>query len=201
MNQSPFIAAVILAAGPSSRLGQPKQLIEIEGKPLLQRVIEAFLEAGSMQRIVVVLGANEHAIRSRLQNMYGISEVEWTANPNWNSGMGQSLAYGIDYVDNRYIELQHAVVSVCDQPFLDANLVRRLVKQSKRHPQSIIPSAYSGTVGPPVVFPRKYFRDLREVSGKSGAKSVILKHMERVIPVAFPKGTIDKDTISDIQQL
>ena len=92
-------------------------------------------------------------------------------------------------------------MSVCDQPFLDTDIIGRLVARSMRYPEHIIPSAYSATVGPPVIFPRRYFHELAMLSGKQGAKKVIMRHMEKSIPVAFPKGGIDVDTASDAERM
>jgi len=198
MSHNISMVALILAAGSSSRLGQPKQLIEIEGIPLLQRIVSAFHQNESVHHVLVVTGANERVIRQRLGNLDTFDGVEWLSNPDWRMGMGHSLAHALNHVDQKYPQVRHAIVSVCDQPFLDSATIHRLTEMSSCHPDCIVSSAYSGTMGPPVVFPRRYFAELLNLSGDSGAKRIINKHMLDVVPVAFPRGAIDIDTVSDL---
>lgn len=199
MNQDNSIGAVILAAGSSSRLGRPKQLLEIGGIPLLARTVSAIHATGGVDPVVVVLGAAAEEISGRLAALETVDTAEFVTFGDWQLGMGSSLAFGVDYMLRLRPELRHLIISVCDQPFLDAEHVNKLLAGCLKHPRHIIASAYADTLGPPVVFPRCFFHELVEGSGKGGAKVTILRHMEMVVPIEFPQGGIDLDTIGDLE--
>ena len=103
--------AVIVAAGASARLGQPKQLVEIDGKPLLVRVVESIRDSLDGP-VVVVLGANETIIGEVLVGL----DVYTVLNPDWESGMGSSIAVGVRHLLEQNDDLSGILVSVCDQP-------------------------------------------------------------------------------------
>ena len=199
MSEEILIGAVILAAGSSSRMGHPKQLIEIGGIPLLARTVSAIHATGNVDPVVVVLGASAEAIIARLGELDTAENAEFVTCPDWQLGMGSSLAFGMGRMLEMFRELQHVLISVCDQPCLDAGHINKLVAACVKHPQHIIASGYAGTLGAPVVFPRGFFDHLVQGSGKGGAKNIILQNMDKVIPVDFPQGGVDLDTIGDVE--
>jgi CTP:molybdopterin cytidylyltransferase MocA len=154
------IAAVVLAAGASTRLGHPKQLVEYEGVPLVRHAVIAAREAGA-DPVIVVLGSEAHRVASALENLDGIHIV---LNSRWQTGMASSLARGLEAL----AESDGALIVLADQPLVDANALRPLLGAfgpDKR----IIASAYAGTLGVPIVVGREHFGDLMQLEGDRGA--------------------------------
>jgi len=194
MNAPGKTGAVIVAAGASTRLGQPKQLVEIDGKPLLVRVVESIRDSLDGP-IVVVLGANETIIGEVLVEL----DVSTVLNPDWESGMGSSIAVGVRHLLEKNDDLSGILVSVCDQPFLTAKVIEGLSETSAQHPDSIVSSGYADTNGPPVIFPAQQFDELGKLTGRHGAKHLLISHATKVISFPFPKGEFDLDTAQDYQ--
>lgn len=195
--QTPLI---ILAAGASTRMGQPKQLLIFQGKSLLRYVAEIAI-ASSCQPIVVVLGANVAAIRPVLQAL----PIHLVYNPHWSEGMGSSIRCGMQYLSSYPNPIDAAILTVCDQPFISASLLNQLIQvyRSSRSQQvqqaQIVASAYSGTLGVPALFDRHLFPELLALDSAEGAKSVINRH--GAIGIDFPQGSLDLDTPEDYAQL
>ena len=121
------VGAVILAAGASVRLGRPKQLLEIDGQPLVVRAAEAALGAGAAP-VVVVLGANAEQIRPVLRGV----DVGLVLNQDWNDGMASSVRAGLHALGQITLRLDAVLLAVCDQPAFDARAARRLVESLDR---------------------------------------------------------------------
>lgn len=172
--------ALILAAGSSSRLGVPKQLLRLEGETLLDRSIRIASEAGCAP-IVVVLGAYEEQIRKECQ-LKGTLTV---SHSNWSEGMGTSLSRGISELP----DLSGVVIMTCDMPAVSADHLRLLV-----HSGSLTCSYYDGRNGVPGFFPSRFFSALLNLKGDSGAKS-LLETAERI---PLPGGELDIDTPDDL---
>ena len=122
MTDKKKIAAIILAAGGSTRLGEPKQLIEIGGIPLVRRAAMAAIEAGASP-IVVVLGAENHQIIPALE---GLPDVRIALNSRWETGLASSLAAGLSALGD-HPEIDGALIVLADQPFVDAHALKTLV--------------------------------------------------------------------------
>jgi molybdenum cofactor cytidylyltransferase len=217
----PNIGAVILAAGESSRLGQPKQLVQFRGKSLLGRIVEAASEAGCSPIAVVIAGnAGENALpnphlnplpegeektvsRRNLKNLI-VRELKDSAtiveNENWRAGIGTSVRVGVQSLIDNTSNLEAIVLLVCDQPFVDARTIGQLSSLREKTNKPIVASAYSGTLGVPALFDRSCFPELIELSDESGAKSIIMRNRERVAEFPFPQGEIDIDTVADYEK-
>ena len=183
-----------MAAGASTRLGQPKQLMEIDGKPLLVRVVESIRDSLDGP-VVVVLGANETIIGEVLVEL----DVSTVLNPDWESGMGSSIAVAVRHLLQINDDLSGILVSVCDQPFLTAKVIEGLSEANAQQPDLIVASGYADTNGPPVIFPEELFEELGKLTGKHGAKHLLISHATKVISFPFPKGEFDLDTAQDYQ--
>ena len=183
---------IILAAGQSGRLGQPKQNLVLQGKTLLQRAVETAL-ASVCKPVVVILGANEEIIRPTI-DPYRVKIIH---NAEWREGMASSIRLGIGTLQKSAIT--SAILMLCDQPFVSANLLNELAKH--RLDADIIACAYDDTLGTPVLFSSACFDELQLLTGDGGAKKLLLKHPETVISVAFPLGGIDIDTSEDYGRL
>lgn len=186
---------LILAAGNSSRLGEPKQLLNFKGKSLLQNVCEEALKITKC--VVIVTGSNHSEISKEIENL----ELSIKENTNWSEGMGSSISVGVNQLLNSFPTLENCIISVCDQPFIDASVFSELIQMQKDSQKGIIASKYSDTLGVPVLFTKKYFKDLSSLSGHEGAKKILPKFKNDIAEINFEKGAIDIDTKDDYQQL
>jgi molybdenum cofactor cytidylyltransferase len=187
------IGAVILAAGGSSRFGSPKQLAQFCGKTLVRRVVDVAQQAGCSP-VVVVTGSNAAKV-SREANTPVVK------NRNWREGIGSSIRVGIDHLTDVKPEIAAIVLLVCDQPFVDSELIGRLIALREKTGKDIVASSYSDTVGVPALFVRAVFSELQALEGDSGAKKLIFKNPNRVAEVPFSLGNIDIDTVDDYANL
>lgn len=186
-------AIIILAAGSSSRMGQAKQLLQIQGKTLLKHTVD---EARTLlpTSVYVVTGANAQTIALGLNNDPGIHICH---NLSWREGMASSIKAGLQAAEADNPTLKACLISVCDQPFLTAEIYEQLISTHKKHPGSIAASVYNNITGVPVLFDRRYFPLLMELNGQEGAKKILISRTPDVFPVPFPNGHIDLDTPED----
>ena len=187
------VAAIILAAGASSRLGEPKQLLQFEGESLLARMIRLAAEAGTTP-IFAVVGAHWDRIAIEVP----ISPAAPVLNADWQEGIASSLRAGLDAVEAENPVADGVLLLTCDQLHLTADHLRRLIDQFHAHrSQRIIASSYAGTVGSPALFPAAFFPRLRALHGDRGARVVMLEARESLVQVDLPRGEIDIDSPGD----
>jgi molybdenum cofactor cytidylyltransferase len=187
-------ALIILAAGASTRMGQPKQLLDFQGKPLLRHVVEIAI-ASPCHSVTVVLGANAPEIQPTLQAL----PIHLLHNSHWSDGMSSSIQCSIQYLSSFPNGVDSAILTVCDQPFISVSLIHQLIQTYRSSYHPIVASAYSETLGVPALFDRQLFPELAALKGAEGAKSVIKRH--GAIGVDFPEGSIDLDTLEDYDRL
>lgn len=184
---------IILAAGNSSRLGSPKQLLKFKGKTLMRNVIDEALKV--TQNVAVVIGDENAEILEQIQDALIIK------NKNWASGMGSSVAVGLEFALKMFPQIQNCIFSVCDQPFLSEEIFTELILEKKTSDKNIVASKYGETQGVPVLFDQKYFAELLQLKGNEGAKMLLKKYADDVAAVDFEKGAIDIDTTNDYENL
>jgi molybdenum cofactor cytidylyltransferase len=187
---------IILAAGNSSRLGRPKQLLPYHNNSLLRNAVEQSRMI-PQSTVLVVTGASRETIESELDS----EQVMIRYNADWQTGMASSIKTGVSELMLRYPTLDALVIAVCDQPFLDAGIMNALIAAYTTTDKNIIASAYNDTFGTPVLFSEKYFGALQTLEGQEGAKKIILNHDGDITSVSFPKGGIDIDTDEDYSNL
>ena len=190
------VAAVVLAAGGSIRFGKPKQLAIFQGEPLVRRIVTAAKDAGCAP-IVVVVGAGAAQITPVLAGL-PVSIIE---HPNWSNGLGSSIAVGVKHAVTIIANLDAVVLLACDQPFVNAAVLRQLIQLHLEDGKPLVASAYAGTLGIPALFDRSCFADLLELTGDSGAKAIILARRHDVASFDFPAAAIDIDTTADYETL
>ena len=185
---------IILAAGSSTRLGKPKQLLVFQGKTLIERII---LEAkkAELNPIVVITGAHSEAVSKVLENL--MIDVEY--NDQWQQGMGSGIVKGILKISKS--DTDSVIISVCDQPYVSANLLNRLIKRKIETNKGIVSSAYSGIIGTPVLFGKEYFEKLLLLKGHEGAKSLLKLYISDTADIPFDEGKFDIDTVEDYNNL
>lgn len=188
---------LILAAGASSRLGEPKQLLKFKGKTLLRRAAETAL-ATNAQQIVVVFGANAETFNQEIADL----PVKIIVAADWASGMSASIKSGIEKLIEIEPELSVIVLLLCDQPFVTDQTVARLIKKYQETKKPIIVSEYNETVGVPALFARDMFDELLNLAGETGAKFLIKKQAASGLEkIAVPEAAFDVDTPADYKKL
>lgn len=185
-------AAVILAAGSSSRMGQSKQTLDIHGEKLLIRTIQTVMRAG-VSRVIIVLGSEEKAHRDLIKEL----RVDIIHNTGWQRGMGSSLKAGLRQLISNDPSTEVVVVSVCDQPLLSPENIQALINRYKETGKAVIASEYSGAPGVPALFHKSYFERLMRLPDDQGAKKIILENIGETSLVPFPGGEVDLDTMED----
>lgn len=188
--------AVILAAGASTRMGSPKQLLTLSGQPLLARAVESALEA-PVWPVVVVLGAHAESIKPVLAK-YPVLVAE---NPAWPEGMASSLRVGIGMLQQFSRRLDSAVVMLCDQPALTGATIGRLIQAQCGSGRTIVAARYAGRLGAPALFLRSHFAELAALTGEAGARDLLKAQPERVLAVDLPELATDLDTPEDVAAL
>ena len=190
------VGAIILAAGESSRLGKPKQLLELNHKSLVRRIAD---EAGDAdcRPVIVVTGSASAEVQASIAGT-GAVAVE---NRHWKRGIGTSIRTGVRYLGEAAPEIDAIVLLVCDQPAVDARMIRQLIALRDKTGKRIVASRYAETLGVPALFDRQCFHELLDLPDELGAKEIILSDPERVAELPFPDGAIDIDTVDDWKNL
>ncbi len=193
------LGAILLAAGSSSRLGQSKQLLQIEGEPLV-RIQASKLLALDPACVVVVTGAEQAAVEQCLKGL----ELQCVHNANWQEGMGSSLACGIAAMPER---VRGALLMLCDQWKVTTLDLHALTETWERSPATAVIAQWNEespgnpiktTSGPPVVFPRALFSRLIQLRGDRGAQQILKKYKAGVQRIDLPDARFDIDQPSDL---
>ena len=182
-------AAVVLAAGASSRLGQPKQLVQIDGESLLRRTARMAGEAGC-DPVAAVLGFEAERMRHELDGLGAVPVV----NGDWRSGMGSSLRCGVAALLQLDPCPRNILLLVCDQVALSVEILRELLLVHASGEKAITASRYAGRCGVPAIFSSVFFPQLLAVSGDRGAREILERHAGQLARVDFPQGELDLDT-------
>jgi len=182
-------AIIILAAGSSSRLGKPKQLLEYRGKTLIQHAITSS-ENANIDKVIVVLGANHDLISKDIR----VGErIKYVVNYAWHEGMSSSIKLGLTFLQ-KIFRPDCVILAVCDQPFINSSLLNDLIQTHIDSKKPIIACSYENTIGTPVLFDKTFFPVLIKLQGDHGAKKIIMQHPGEFVTIPFPPGDIDIDT-------
>ena len=189
-------AGLVLAAGSSRRMGSPKQLLQVRGRPLLELVVGQ-VTASRLDDVVVVLGAAADEIQTRVD----LGRARVLINPEHSSGMASSLRAGVASLGP---DVDRVVVILGDQPDVDAELLNKLLDL---HESSGLPAAalsFNGLLHPPVVLDRELWSDLMKLEGDVGCRAVIRGRPEQVASLAVATDLshpVDVDTPSDYERV
>jgi molybdenum cofactor cytidylyltransferase len=181
--------AVILAAGASTRMGRPKQLLRIDGRTLLRRTVDAVLASGASP-VVVVLGADRELIRPEIERL----PVLVAENLDWEEGLASSIRAGVRALGAHSPPPEAGLLVLCDQPNLSPAAIARLVKFAAGNEKTIVAARYDGHPGPPVLFARRHFCELIELRGAVGARPLLDRHAGSLATVDLPELAADIDT-------
>lgn len=190
-----WVSGIVLAAGSSSRLGQPKQLLELRGRPLLQHAVDA-VEGAGLRDVVVVLGHRADDVSAAIS----MGPATRTAlNPDYLEGQATSLKVGLAAM---VPESQAAVVILGDQPAVIRTTVQAVVDAYEASGGPVVQATYGGKPGHPVLFDRALWADLMAIEGDKGAREVLKGHPEWIERVELGgQVPADVDTWEDYERL
>jgi len=186
-----MIATIILVAGEARRMGQPKQLMQIQGQSLVQRAVHTARAVS--EQVVVVTGAYQELVRKEVASL-GVTTVH---NSEWSSGMGSSIRTGIQKVLSFSPVPSATIIMLCDQPLVNQQLLQQLIKVHQETGKPLVASTYGNVLGVPALFAESLFPELLKLQGKIGAQKVIARYASEAASVDFPEGADDVDTPED----
>ena len=196
LGKKPKIEVLIMAAGASRRLGQPKQLVEYQGQSLIRRISNEALKAG-IGHVTVVTGHNHDKIEKEIQDL----NVAVYFNEEWEEGLGASIRNGLKHILKIKPETNAILLTMVDQPFVDGEHLKKLAKAYDPSRPMIIASAYSSTFGVPVLFDSQYFQQMKELKGDEGGKKIFANYLRNIVEIPFIEGAIDIDEKEDLKSL
>ncbi|MES2464205.1 MAG: nucleotidyltransferase family protein [Armatimonadota bacterium] len=191
------LGAILLAAGSSTRLGQPKQLLRWQGKTLLRNAVDVTLSTGASP-VVVVLGSRAEEMMPEINGL----SVQTVVNPDWDKGMGSSLQAGLLRLEEITVP-ESVLVLLSDQPLVTASHLHAIIEASRVEQRLAVASEYAeGVLGPPCLFTRPLFAKLKALSGTQGARALLgTLPPDQLSRVSFPDGLLDIDTMADWERL
>jgi len=187
---------VILAAGASTRLGKPKQLLQYRGKTLLGHAINEATNSNA-DAVVVIFGKDADLFKKEIDE----KKIRVAINSSWEEGMASSVRLGLDTLLNAKPYIDAVIFMVCDQPHISSSILNELIKTQQKTTKQIVSCNYGESIGPPALFHKKYFKELMKLSGDAGARKIIQQNMNDVATILFPEGKIDIDTKEDYDDL
>jgi molybdenum cofactor cytidylyltransferase len=177
-------------------MGSPKQTLRFRGESLLRRAALAALGAGC-RPVIVVTGANAELSRGELDGL----DVREVLNTSWEAGMASSIRAGVEGLINADAGASAAVLMLCDQPHVTAEVISGLVAAHRATRRPVVASTYGGSFGVPALFGRALFAELARLEGPAGAKQVIERHASEAHLLPLPSGEVDIDTPDDFMRL
>lgn len=190
------IPILLLAAGGSSRMGQPKQLLPWGEQTLIEHQLKTLLKTG--HPVNLVIGSNSDLIQPVIEKY----PVNIFINTDWESGMGSSISFGIRQILLKFPEACGVLITLLDQPLVTTAYIENMLGACQPGSQQILVShAASGWTGVPVLFDRCYLKELTELSNDEGAKKVTRRHEESVIFMEGGELLEDMDTPETYQKL
>jgi molybdenum cofactor cytidylyltransferase len=172
-----MIAAVVLSAGESSRMGEPKALLRIDGETFIERIVAALKQSG-LERIIVVLGFNADELRQKIAHL----PVEIVVNPNYKQGQLSSLQAAIRHLESDS-SCDGMLVHLVDHPYIDPQLVAVMLRRFNETKKVIVVPRHQGKRGHPVLLARALFGELLNAPMAEGAKAVVNAHRDETLEI------------------
>jgi molybdenum cofactor cytidylyltransferase len=194
--QSKKISLVVLAAGESSRMGTPKQLLKLHGKSLLELVLDQTTPLKDCVK-VVVLGSRAEQIKP-IVGLYG-DHVSVT-NTQWKNGMGSSIKAGLSFILQNFQKMDAVIFLTCDQPGITTQHLENLIGKYQDHGPFIVSTGYNSTEGVPALFDHALFQEVMKIDDAEGARKIIASCSQSdKLMVDFPDASVDLDTKADVE--
>ena len=211
MNQPPSTAAIILAAGSSSRMGdgRHKLLLPLHDRPVLAHVIDAAL-ASQARPVVIVLGHQAEQVRTKILAYTIHPNLIIVENPRYLQGMSTSMHLGIQILTSQDYKksdasysIDSALIVLGDQPLITARVIDSLITTYRITGKRIVAPLYDGKRGSPVLFDKSFFPELLEIAGDEGGRKVLERHREdvEVVEISDAMANYDVDTWEAYQQV
>ena len=193
------VAAIILAAGKSTRMGEAKQLLRLGESTVLGRTIENVRRSEVVDEIVLVLGASAEAIRRQLPASL-LEGLKVVVNPAYEQGMASSLQAGLSALDP---QIGATLIVLADQPFVRPQTLDQLAREYRRTPAPIVIPSYKGVRGNPVLLDRSVFAEVMALEGDTGCRAIFGNHTERTVKLEVEDEGIllDIDNQEDYERL
>jgi molybdenum cofactor cytidylyltransferase len=191
--ESNHFHVVVLAAGASTRFGSAKQLVRVNGRPLMLSAVSRAVELAG-HSVTVVLGAHSAELAPLLRH----SPASVAINRDWSEGMASSIREGLAHAPST---ADGIMIMLADQAAVTTEDLRRLAGTWRRDPNSIAAAQYAGAVGVPAIFPRWCFRELNELRGDRGAQVLLHRHVDRLVRLPMPSAEVDIDRPEDLLAL
>ncbi|MDI9858796.1 nucleotidyltransferase family protein [Flectobacillus roseus] len=185
---------IILAAGNSSRLGQPKQLVVYQGKTLIEHIVSNALQVSP--HVTVVLGSHAKRIEWTLNQAQLFPKIVYNA--DWEQGMGTSIKAGVSSLNNKQAPI---MILLSDQPAVKTSLLWQMIHLYQEKNPKIVACDYGGKLGVPMLFSPQVRHELLILSGDQGARSFLSYYRDTTLTVPFALGTWDIDTPEDMAEL
>jgi molybdenum cofactor cytidylyltransferase len=191
--ESTHIHVMVLAAGASSRFGSAKQLVRVNGRPLMLTAVSRAVELAG-HSVTVVLGAHAAELAPLLRH----SPASVAINREWSEGIASSIREGLTHAPST---ADGVLIALADQAAVTTEDLRRLAGLWRRDPTAIVAAQYAGAVGVPAIFPRWCFRELNELRGDRGAQVLLQRHVDRLARLPMPSAELDIDRPEDLLAL
>lgn len=192
----PEIPILLMAAGGSSRMGQPKQLLSWGEQTLIEHQIQTLLKTS--RPVNVVLGSNSDLVIPIIENY----PVNIFINADWETGMGSSISLGIAQIQHKFPNAKGVLITLLDQPLISTTYLEKMLETFLSASRQIVVShSASGWTGVPVIFDECYFKELTKLKNDEGAKKIIQRYEEHVILLDGGEILEDMDTPERYQQL
>lgn len=183
---------LVLSGGKSSRLGKPKQLLEINGIPLIRHIVQVS-EESDLGPVMIVTGAYQEQINPILKDQMLIE------NKDWEEGMASSIRAGVQYVIENHTDIDGLFILVTDQPYLHKSILQELYKEQQKENFLAVASRYNNQYGTPVLFHKDIWTDLLSLTGDVGARKILRTIKNQISSVPFEEGIFDLDTMEDYE--
>ncbi len=193
---SPRVGGILLAAGGSSRMGRPKQLVKINGIALLRNAAENMAASKCTPRVVVLGAEFERCI----QELDG-TNIDTTVNTEWASGMSSSIQIGLAYMMGIKPQIDAVIITLCDQPNITTAIIDNFIAEYRRIRPCVIASEYNGVTGVPALFSRDMFDDILKLEGDRGARDLIRAAGHQALRLSVPEAAFDIDSPHDLMSV
>ena len=188
-----MVSAILLAAGVSKRMGEPKLLLPLGNSTVVEQTIDNLL-GSRVSEVIVVLGHRAEEMIKAIANR----PVKIVVNPIYHQGMSTSIVAGLNLVDSK---AQAVMLALADQPFINSKTINRLIEEFFNHDKRIAIPAHQGRRGHPIIFSMKYKGELLELKGDIGGREIIRGHPDDILEVTVDSSSIniDIDNMGDYQ--
>ncbi len=187
------ITAILLAAGGSTRLGQPKQLLQFKNRSLINHIIDQIMSAGLLS-IRVVLGKHYSDVKAQISER----NLEILQNTDWEKGISSSIKCGLS---NLKPKTEAVLIFVVDQPFLRSELISEILNKFNDSKANIIAACVSGQIVHPVLYRKEVFAKLMKLEGDVGGKAIFGTELVDTVNWGDDKLLLDIDSIDDLKKI